>query len=153
MGGPIPQPGALPNCWILSLQVLPPMSSLLGPESLLFFWHLGLAGGYSQLPIPHCCTPLFKFLTLCLSSLSPLITAPFSLSPSSLSPKSLPLSTSYEYFVLPKTSTFWSSFFLNFIWPVNYILNILSVGLIYFSILYLYFFLVEGHVFMLTYID
>ena len=80
VGSPIPQPGAVPNLWIWSLQVLSPlcwvfqlMSSLLGPGNLLGPWHLGLSSGYPQFPIPHCYTPLFKFLTLCTSPLSPLL--------------------------------------------------------------------------------
>jgi hypothetical protein len=76
--GLILQPGALTNFWIWSLQVLLPIcwavqliSSLLGPGSFLLSWHLGLAGGHSQSPSrPHCYTPLFKFLTLSISSLS-----------------------------------------------------------------------------------
>ena len=49
---PIPQPGAVPNLWIWSLQVLPPlcwvlqlMSSPLGTGSLMVFWLLGLSVG------------------------------------------------------------------------------------------------------------
>ena len=140
MGGPIPQLGALPNLWIWSLQVLPPLcwafqliSSLLGPGSLLLSWHLGLAGGYPQFPIPHCYTPLFKFLTPCISSLSPLIPVhahlfppphPFFL-PSTSHPL---LSISILFPLLRRTeaSTFWPSFFLSFIWSVNCILVILS---------------------------
>jgi hypothetical protein len=56
MGGPISQPGSLPNLWRWSLPVLPPlcgvfqlMSSPLGPGSLLLSWHLGLPSGYPQL--------------------------------------------------------------------------------------------------------
>ena len=68
VGGPIPQPGTVPNLWIWSLQVLS-LSSLLtisplGPGSLLLSWHLGLSGDYPQFPIPHCYTPLFNFPTL-----------------------------------------------------------------------------------------
>jgi hypothetical protein len=37
----------------------------LGAGSLLLSWHLGFSGGYPQLPIPHCHTPLFNFLTFC----------------------------------------------------------------------------------------
>jgi hypothetical protein len=57
--GPIPQPGAMPNLWIWSLQVLSPLcwvfqliSSPLGPGSLLLFWHLGLADGYPSSASP-----------------------------------------------------------------------------------------------------
>ena len=78
MGGSIPQLGALPNFWIWSLQVLPLLcwafqliSSPLGSGSLLLSWHLGLAGGFPQFPIPHWYTPLFKFLRLCMPFLSP----------------------------------------------------------------------------------
>ena len=121
VGGPIPQLGALPNLWIWSLQVLPPfcwafqlISSPLGPGSLLLSCYLGLISGYPQFPIPHCYTPLFKFLTLCISSLSPPIpdSAPsFSPSPSSLPPKSFLPSISCILFPLLRTEapTFWSS--------------------------------------------
>jgi hypothetical protein len=74
---------ALPNLWIWSLQVLPPIcwafqliSSPLCPGRLLLSWYLELSGGYPQFPIPHCYTPLFNFLTLCISSLSPPIPDP-----------------------------------------------------------------------------
>jgi hypothetical protein len=52
VGSPIPQWG-MPNLWIWSRQVLPPlcgvfqlMSSLWGASRLLLSWHLGLSGGY-----------------------------------------------------------------------------------------------------------
>ena len=71
VGGPIHQPGALPNLWIWSQQVLPPlcgvfqlMSSLRGPGRLLLSWHLELSGCYPQLPLPHCYTALFNIMTL-----------------------------------------------------------------------------------------
>jgi len=74
VGNPIPQPGAVPTLWILSLQVHPPLywvlqlvSSSLGPGSLLLFWLLGLSVGNIQFPIIHCYTPLFNFPTLCTS--------------------------------------------------------------------------------------
>lgn len=74
VGGPILPLGALPNLWIWSLQVLPPLcwvfqliSSQLGPGSSLFSWHLGLSGGYPQFPISHCSISLFNFLTLGIS--------------------------------------------------------------------------------------
>jgi hypothetical protein len=83
-GWPHPPTGALPNLWIWSLQVLLPLcrafqliSSPLCPERFLLSWHLGLAGGYSPVPIPHCYTPLFKFL--CILFLSPPIPDPASL--------------------------------------------------------------------------
>jgi hypothetical protein len=58
VGGPIPQPGAVPNHWIWSLKVLSLlcwifqlMSSPLDPGSLLLPGHLGLSSGYP--PAPH----------------------------------------------------------------------------------------------------
>jgi hypothetical protein len=53
----------------------------LGPVSLLLSWHLGISGGYPQFPIPRCYTPLFNFLTLCTSPLSPPTTDPDTLLP------------------------------------------------------------------------
>jgi hypothetical protein len=109
VGGPISQLGAFPNLWIWSLQLLLSLcwafqliSFPLGPRSLLLSWHLGLSAGYPQFPIPHCYTSLFKFLTLCIPSLSPPLPdpAPF-YSPPSLPPKFLPPSTSRENFVSP----------------------------------------------------
>jgi hypothetical protein len=47
------------------------MLSPLGPEILLLSWHLGLSLGYPNFSIPHCYTPLFNFLTLCISPPSP----------------------------------------------------------------------------------
>jgi hypothetical protein len=74
VGGPMPQPRAMPNLWILSLHVLSPLcwvfqllSSQLGHGSLLLSWHLRLSSGYPQFPIPHSYKPPFKFLTLCTS--------------------------------------------------------------------------------------
>ena len=108
MDSPILQPGAMPNLWIWSLQVLPPlcgvlqlMSSLWGPGRLLLSWHLGLSGCYPQFLIPHCYTPLFNFLTsVHLLYLLPYLILPlFFPSPSSLPPKFLPPSTSLDYIV------------------------------------------------------
>ena len=110
ISGPILQLGALPNLWIWSLQVLSSlcwvfhlMSSPLGYDSLLLSWHLGLSSGYPQFPISHCYTPLFNFLTLCTSTLSPLASDPAQLLPSpfSLPPKFFPPSTFHDYFVPP----------------------------------------------------
>ena len=100
VGDPIPQPGARPNLWIWSLQVLSPlcwvfqlMSSLLGPGNLLGPWHLGLSSDCPQFHLPHCYIPPFKFLILCTSHQSPPISdlALLFLSPSSLPDPSLPL--------------------------------------------------------------
>jgi hypothetical protein len=107
---PIPQLGVLSKLRILFLQVLYPLcwvfqitSSLLGPGKLLLPWHLGLSGGCTQFPIPHCYTPLFDFPALCTTPLSPSIldTAPFFLFPSCLPPNSLLPSNSHDYFVSP----------------------------------------------------
>jgi hypothetical protein len=125
--------GAMPNLWIWSLQVLPPlcrvfqlMSSLWGPGRLLLSWYLGLSCCYPQFPIPHFYIPLFNFLTLCTSP--PFLPIPDS-PPPPLPPKSLPPSTSLDYFVplLRRTeaSTFWSSFLLSFMWSMSYIVGIL----------------------------
>jgi hypothetical protein len=78
VGGPIPQQGAVPNLWMCSRQVLSPlcwvfqlMSFPLSPGSLLLSWGLGLSVSYLQFPITHCYTPLFNFLNICTSLLSP----------------------------------------------------------------------------------
>jgi hypothetical protein len=124
--GSIPQPEDLPNHWIWSLQILPPLcwafqliSFLLCPGHLLLSWHLGLAGGYHQLYIPDCYSPLIKFLTHCVSScLLPYLILP--LPPPFFVPRpSYPLSPMSILFSLlrrTKASTFWYSFFLSFIW-------------------------------------
>jgi len=139
VGGPIPQPGALPNLWIWSLQVLPSLywafqliSSLLGPGSLLLSWHFGLADGYPQFPIPHCYTPLFKFLTLYIIPSPPIPDpAPFlSPFPSLFLPSCFhPLPPLSIFPLLRKTeaSTFKTSSFLSFMWSVNCILGIPSL--------------------------
>jgi hypothetical protein len=141
VGGPIPQTGALPNLWIWSLQVLPPLcwafqliSSLLSSGSLLISLHLGLAGHYPEFPIFHCYTPLFNFLTLFISSPSLPISdpAPFPLSPPLFHPSPsnplLAVSVNILFPLLRRTeaATFCSSFFLSFIWSVNCILGIPS---------------------------
>jgi hypothetical protein len=110
VGGPIPQlgGGGMPNFWIWSPQVLPPlfgvfllMSSLWGLKRLLLSWHLGLSSCYSQFFIPHCYIPLFKFLTLCTSPSPPIPdSAPHCPPPLFLQSPSSP-STSLEYFVPP----------------------------------------------------
>jgi len=106
-GGPIPQPGSMPNLWVGSLQVLSPLcwvfqliSFPLGPGSLLLSCHLGLSIGYPQFPIPHCYTPPFNFLTLYTSPLSPptSYSASHFPSPSFLLSRSLSPSTSCDYF-------------------------------------------------------
>jgi hypothetical protein len=116
-----------------SLLPLLGISSLLDLGSLLLSWHLGNAGGYPQVPISHCYTPLFKFLTLCISSQSPLIPDPvplFSHSPPLFLPSpSNPLSpVSILFPILRRTEahTLWSSLFLSFMWFMNYILGSLS---------------------------
>jgi hypothetical protein len=70
VGGPIPQPGAMPIFWRWSLQILSPLccgfrlkSSLLGPWNLLFPWCLGPSSNYCQFIIPYCYVFLFDFLT------------------------------------------------------------------------------------------
>jgi hypothetical protein len=70
VGGPIPQPGTVPNLSKWSLEVLSSlccifqlMSSPLGLASLLLSWHLGFSV-YSQFPYPYCYPPLLNFLTL-----------------------------------------------------------------------------------------
>ena len=125
--------GTMPNLWIWSQQVLPPlcgvfqlMSSLWGPGRLLLSWHLGLSGCYPQFPIPHCYTPLFNFLTLCTSPPSPPI--PDSPFPSSLPPKFLPLLLPliilFPLLSRTEASTLWSSFLLSFMWSVSCIMGI-----------------------------
>jgi len=68
--------------WIKNLEVsewLHPQTRGLGyglyrlgiSTKLLLSWHLKLAGGYTQFSIPYFYTPLFNFLTLCISSPSP----------------------------------------------------------------------------------
>jgi hypothetical protein len=51
--------GVMPNFWIYSQEVLPPLCGILqlmsspgAPGRLLFSWHLGLSGCYLQSPIP-----------------------------------------------------------------------------------------------------
>jgi hypothetical protein len=140
MSGPLPQPGALPNLCIWFLQVLSPLSwafqlisSPLGPGCFLLSCHLGLAGGYPQFPIPHCYTPPFNFLTLCILSLSlPIpdtapffITSPYSFLASPFHP--LPsMSILFPRLRRSEASTFWYSFFLSFIWSVKSVLGIPS---------------------------
>jgi hypothetical protein len=135
-GWPPPPTGGLSNLWIWSLQVLFPLcwafqliSSLYGSGSFLLSCHLRLAGGYPQFFLHHCYKPLFKFLILWISP--PLSSYTWSCPPfphpSSIPPKSLPQSTYHEYFALllrNEESTFWSFFFLSFIWSVNCILSI-----------------------------
>ena len=97
---PFPQQGSLPNLWIWSLQVLPPLcwafqliSSLLGPGSLLLSWHLGLSSGSALSPSPTA-TYFYSFSWLPeLLSCLPLYLLPF-LSSFPLLPRSLLLSVS-----------------------------------------------------------
>ena len=79
------------------------MSSLWGPGTLLLTLHLWLSDCYTQIPIPHCYTPLFNFLTLCTSPPFSSIHDSYALlhSPSCLSNNSLLPSTSIDYFVYP----------------------------------------------------
>jgi hypothetical protein len=88
--------GFPPLCWVFEL-----ISSLLGPRSLLFFWDLLVATASSPPPFPHCYTLLFKFLALCISSLSLLTPDPAHFPSSCLPRKSLPPSASCEYSVPP----------------------------------------------------
>jgi hypothetical protein len=97
VGGPLPQLETVPNLWIRSLQVLSPLcwvfpliSFPLGPGSLLLSWHLRLSSGYPQFLIPPLHTPLFNFLTLCTSPLSPPTPGP--------APLFLPPKTSFFFF-------------------------------------------------------
>jgi hypothetical protein len=137
VGGPIPQPGAIPNFRIWSLQVILSlcwvfqlMSSPLGPGSLLLSCHLGLSGGFLQF-IPHCYTSLFNFLTFCTSPPSPPTPDPapsfspppllFLLSPSYPLP---PMIASFPLLSKSKAFTLWLSFFLSFIWSMSCIVGI-----------------------------
>jgi len=106
------------------------ISSLLVPGSLMLSWHLGLAGGYSQFSIPHCHTPLFKFLTLCISFLShPIPDLAPTFSPSS--PHFLlsrfhplpPVSILFPILRRIEASILLSFFFLSFMWSVDCILS------------------------------
>jgi hypothetical protein len=89
MCDPISQPGALPNLWIWSLQVSSPFLGIsanlipFGSWEPLAFLASGTFWWLPQLPIPQCYIPLFKFLTLCISSQSPPIPDPACLFPSS----------------------------------------------------------------------
>ena len=70
------------------------MSTLLSPRSLLLSWNLELSREYPQSPHPLCYTPLFNFLTLCISPLSPPTPDPvsfYSTPPLSFPVPSLPL--------------------------------------------------------------
>jgi hypothetical protein len=129
--------GSPSPCWVFQL-----MSSLLGPGSLLISWHLGTSDGHPQFPIPHCYTPLFNFLNLCISPPSPPTldsdththththTPLYSpLPPIFLPSPSYPLPPVSILFPLlrrPEASILWSSFFLSFIWSVSFIVGILS---------------------------
>ena len=130
--------GGMPNLWIWSQQVLPPlcgifwlMSSPWGPGRLLLSWHLGLSGCYPQFPIRHCYTPLFNFLTLCTSPPSPPIPdsspllppPPFLFLPSPSHPL-LPLIILFPLLSRTEASTLWSSFLLSFMWSMSCIVGI-----------------------------
>jgi hypothetical protein len=102
---------SLTFCWAFQL-----ILSLLGPGNLLLSRHQRLPGGYRKFPTPLCYAPLFKFLTLYISSLSsPPIFDSSSLFPLPfLPPKSLPPSTSHDYFVPPSKKD-WSTHTLVFL--------------------------------------
>ena len=100
LGGPIPQLGAMPIYWRLSLQVLSPlcwvfwpMSALLGPGKLLLPWNLGRSSDYP----PSSPSPTATYL-YSISWPSDLLSCPFPylvLSPFSfplLSPSQVPSS-------------------------------------------------------------
>ena len=117
--------GYIPLCWAFQS-----MSSLLRLGNLLGSWPLGLSSGYSQTPIPTCYTPPFKFLTLCIPTLSPPTPdpAPFLCSSSSLPNTFLPLppmNILFPFLSRTQASTLCSSF-LGFIWSVSCIVSILS---------------------------
>ena len=124
---PIPQPGAFPKLWIWFLQVLfsicwafQLISSQLSPGSLLLSWHLGPAGGYSQLTIPHCNKLLYNFLALCILSESPYKPDPAQLfSLTLLSSSQIPPTLSlHEYFV-PLSKKDWSIHTLVFLLEIH----------------------------------
>jgi hypothetical protein len=139
VGGLIPQIGAVSILWIWSRQVQSPlcwvfglMSSLLGHGNYLGPWHLGLSSGYSQFPLPHCHTPTFKFLTLCISLPSelphlfplPLLTLPDPSLPLLPTDCSLPPTKYCSIYTLV-----WSSFILDFILSVGCTVGIPSLFL------------------------
>jgi hypothetical protein len=122
----------MPNHWIWSQQVLPPlcevfqlMSSPWGPGRLLLSWQLGLSCCYFQFPTPYCYTPLFNFLTLCTSPPSPPIPDSSRLSPLPLlflpssSHPLLPLIILYPLLSRTEAFTLRYSFHLIFMWPVS----------------------------------
>ena len=82
----------LPNLWIWSLPVLPHLCWVFQPISFFFvcvlevscfpgIWDLPVATSSSPFPIPHYYTPVFWFLTHCISFQSSPISDPVPLSP------------------------------------------------------------------------
>jgi hypothetical protein len=127
----------MPNLWISSQQVLPPLCGVLklilsplGPMSLLLSWHLGLSGCYPQSPPPHCYITLFNFLTLYTSFPSPpipilpLFSPPPLLFLPSPSQPLLPLIILIPLLSRTEASTLWFSFLLSFMWSVSCIMGI-----------------------------
>jgi len=115
-----------------SLSLFQLLSSLLDPGWLLLPRHWGLSSGYLWVPISHCNKPALNFLILCTCPQflhtpdpAPLLFPLFSSVPGS----SLPLSPMIIlFFLLSRTEalTFWSSFFLCFIWFESCIVDIPS---------------------------
>ena len=139
---PISQLRALPNLWIWPLRVLSPlcwlfqlMPSLLGPGSILAFKVSGTC----------CWLPTFSHPTLLYTSvqfINPLnishVSAhtsscpPFFISPYSMPRPAHPLHPKIILFpFLSRTQAHWSSFFLAFIWSVNFILGFQAFFQIY----------------------
>jgi hypothetical protein len=115
----------MPNLWIGSQQVLPPLCGVfqlmsspwdLGVSCFSGIWNFLVAT--PQFSIPHPYTPLFNFLTLCTSPPSPPI-PDYGPLPSQFSSSQAPLLSRTE------ASTLWSSFLLSFMWFMSYIMSIL----------------------------